>query len=286
VRKVLDPAAVPVAAEVESARGTSTDIATKAASTALTDASRESGTPPARTEVLVPPRSRDGELLTEVVDQFVLHYDVCGLSRTCFRVLHDERKLSVHFLLDLDGTIYQTLDVRDTAWHATKSNARSVGIEIANMGAYPPARSGVLDDWYKRDTQGTYISVPERIEETGIRTLGFVGRPARGPDPLSGVVQGERLEQYDFTHEQYDSLIKLAAALCRELRKIAPDAPRDASGAVLDRVLDEAAWRDFHGILGHYHVQENKTDPGPAFDWEPFLEAVRERLVEIRHPAR
>jgi hypothetical protein len=35
------------------------------------------------------------ELLQEKVDQFVLHYDVAGTSRTCFKVLHDMRGLSV-----------------------------------------------------------------------------------------------------------------------------------------------------------------------------------------------
>ncbi len=43
--------------------------------------------------------------LQRVVDQFVLHYDVCGTSRQCFNILHDHRDLSVHFMLDLDGTI-------------------------------------------------------------------------------------------------------------------------------------------------------------------------------------
>jgi len=75
----------------------------------------------------------DLPLLQRVVDQFVIHYDVCGTSRQCFKILHDMRDLSVHFMLDLDGTIYQTLDVKERAWHATSSNSRSVGIEIANM---------------------------------------------------------------------------------------------------------------------------------------------------------
>ena len=74
--------------------------------------------------------------LQNVVDQFVLHYDVCGLSKTCFNVLHDHRGLSIHFMLDLDGTIYQTLDLKERARHATISNDRSIGIEIATMGAH------------------------------------------------------------------------------------------------------------------------------------------------------
>src|ERR1041385_5521765 len=52
-------------------------------------------------------------LLQRVVDQFVIHFDVCGVSRECFRILQDYRDLSVHFMLDLDGTIYQTLDLKE-----------------------------------------------------------------------------------------------------------------------------------------------------------------------------
>src|SRR5258706_984081 len=74
--------------------------------------------------------------LQRVVDQFVIHFDVAGTSRQCFNVLHDYRDLSVHFMLDLDGTVYQTLDLKERAWQATIANSRSVGIAIANIGAY------------------------------------------------------------------------------------------------------------------------------------------------------
>ena len=227
-------------------------------------------------ETLVAPHSRDRAALAAVVDQFVLHYDVCGVSRTCHKVLRD-RGLSVHFLLDVDGTIYQTMDVADTAWHATKSNPRSVGIEIANMGAYTKRDDPVFADWYARDAAGTYLRIPARLKGGGVRTEGFVGRPARS-ELVTGRIQESIYHQYDFTPEQYASLAKLAAALCRALPKIRPDAPRGADGAVLEHVLPDADWAAFQGILGHHHVQANKQDPGPAFDWESFLRRVREEL--------
>src|SRR3954466_2793532 len=93
----------------------------------------------------------DLPLLQKIVDQFVIHFDVCGVSRQCFKVLHDHRDLSVHFMLDLDGTLYQTLDLKERAWHATTSNPRSVGIEIANMGAYGAEESNTLKRWYTKD---------------------------------------------------------------------------------------------------------------------------------------
>ena len=43
------------------------------------------------------------------------------------------------------------------------------------------------------------------------------------------------------------------------------------SGAVVDRVLPADRLHAFEGIVGHFHVQENKQDPGPAFDWERLL---------------
>src|SRR5215207_810014 len=94
------------------------------------------------------------EALRDVVDQFVLHYDVCGTSKTCFKVLKD-RGLSVHFMLDLDGTVYQSLDLRERAWHATIANGRSIGVEIAHIGAYrPDALPDKLADWYVKDANG------------------------------------------------------------------------------------------------------------------------------------
>ena len=233
--------------------------------------------------VLVEPYEADLERVREVVDQLVLHYDVAGTSETCFRVLHDQRGLSVHFLLDLDGTLYQTLDLRDQAFHATKANPRSVGVEIANVGAYPPGRRSALDEWYRVDAGGPYVAIPARLGDGGLRTTGFVARPAR-PERVRGVVQGQALEMYDLTPEQYDALVALAAGLARVLPRIEPDAPRGADGVVATVALEPAAYDAFRGILGHHHVQANKVDPGPAFDWERFLARVRERSTGSTAP--
>jgi N-acetyl-anhydromuramyl-L-alanine amidase AmpD len=213
----------------------------------------------------------DLPLLRRVVDQFVMHYDVCGTSERCFEVLHDQRGLSVHFMLDVDGTIYQTLDLKERAWHATISNSRSIGVEIAQIGAYPADKKQTLDAWYLVDDQGLPQLRPQRtISRFGVRKKPFLGGPAR-PHLVVGTIQGEELHQYDYTPEQYDSLIKLTATLCRIFPKLRCDYPRDAAGKLIPHVLPAPQWREFQGILGHYHVQRNKTDPGPAFDWEKVI---------------
>lgn len=220
-------------------------------------------------------------LLQDKVDQFVLHFDVCGTASQCFYILHDRRGLSVHFMLDVDGTLYQTLDLKERAWHATKSNDRSIGIEIANIGAYAPNETkDPFEAWYRRDDAGlTYLTFPSFVRGQE-RFRGRVLRPRRN-EPVVGKVRDQEYRQYDYTPEQYATLIRLSAALCDIFPKLRADVPRMPDGRIFDRTLTDEQWASFSGILGHYHVQSNKSDPGPALDWEYLLEGTRARMNEI-----
>lgn len=237
------------------------------------------------------------------IDQFVIHYDAAGNSRQCFKILHDVRGLSCHFLLDIDGTIYQTLDLKERAWHATIANDRSVGIEIANIGAYPVEafvgdaagrpdgplsittpmiERSPLADFYAHDKLGPFLTTPAWQGDGGVRTPGFVGRPARDR-PVVREVQGQALVQYDLTPEQYDSLGRLIRTLCDIFPAMRADFPKDPSGNLLRRALTPEEFASFRGVLGHYHVQQNKIDPGPAFDWDRVLgESRNDRRYERR----
>ncbi len=209
-------------------------------------------------------RRRELKRLQGAVDQVVLHYDNTGSSAATFGVLQ-RRGLSAHFLVDVDGTIYQTLDLSERGWHATIANERSIGIEIAQIGAFPPAEAGTLARWYEPDPAA------------GVRLKAKLPgsfRPLR-PEPVHGAIQGRELIQYDFTAEQYAALAHLAAALNRVFPKVRLDAPRDRQGQILTRKLDDKAYLTFAGILGHYHIQENKVDPGPALQWEKILREAR-----------
>lgn len=226
----------------------------------------------------------DLELLQKHVDQFVIHYDVCGTSRQCFRVLHDLRGLSVQFMLDIDGTIYQTLDVKERAWHAGKANDRSIGIEIANMGSYSLRESiAPLAEWYKKDAAGqTYIQIPARLGgESAVRTQGVTFRPARN-DMVVGQINGVTQRMYDLTPQQYDSLIKLTAALCDIFPEMKLDAPRDENGQVTQNTLTDEQFASFKGVLGHFHVTRDKSDPGVAFQWDYVIDSARQILESRR----
>ena len=94
-----------------------------------------------------------------------------------------------------------------------------------------------------------------------------------------GTVQGGQLRQYDFTPQQYEALARLTATLCTIFPKIRCDYPRDASGALRTSKLPAADYARYQGILGHYHVQENKVDPGPAFQWDRLIDSSKKLMT-------
>lgn len=187
------------------------------------------------------PPARTLHDLRSLIDQIVIHYDGTGTSERCFAVLQ-KRGLSAHFLIDFDGTVYQTLDLRQRAWHATISNNRSIGIEIANLGALPIDKP------------------PSQLDPRGV--------VPHHSAIVAGVVQHEKLHQYAFTDAQYDALAQLVAALRQTFPLITHDCPADENGVLIPHQLTREQWASYRGILGHYHVQANKVDPGPAFEWK------------------
>jgi len=219
------------------------------------------GLPPRAAEA-VRRRGWTPEELRSVVDLLVIHYDACGGSRRCFEVLQDVRGLSVHFMIDRDGTIYQTLDLKERARHAGSANSRSIGVEMAHPGAYETA---------PRATEAEAAAVSAGVMAADGAENVRVARPGM----LSGRIHGQTLFQRDFTEAQYESLAKLSAALSRIFPKLRLDAPRGADSAVTTGLLPPEALAGFHGIVGHFHLTTAKQDPGPAFDWERLLHRAR-----------
>jgi N-acetyl-anhydromuramyl-L-alanine amidase AmpD len=220
----------------------------------------------------------DLAMLQKVVDEFVIHYDACGTSRQCFNILQDHRDLSVHFLLDVDGTIYQTLDLKERALHASGANTRSVGVEIANLGAYPVDGKNPFGEWYAQTNGRTMLTIPKRFGNGGVRTPGFAGQPARA-EAVEGKIHGQDLVQYDFTPQQYAALAKLTAAVCTVLPRIECKYPTDASGKLIAGKLLDKELENYHGVLGHYHLTTSKVDPGPAFDWDYVIGTARRLMT-------
>ena len=94
------------------------------------------------------------------MDILVLHYTELPLAESLAVLRDDARELrvSAHYVLDLDGTLYRLVPEERTAWHAGRShwrgrdalNATSIGIEIVNLHGdlhdYPPRQITALID--------------------------------------------------------------------------------------------------------------------------------------------
>jgi hypothetical protein len=160
---------------------------------------------------------------------FVNHWDVCLSSSICQKVL-DNRGLSVHFLIDNDGTIYQTCDIQHITFHAGNTNKFAIGVEIANA-YYPKYQS-----WYTKN--------------------GFPERPM-----WEGTVRGKKLKPhmgfYPIQMEALQALWKAVANACDiPLRCPIKD------GKMLDCLYEPAAKGKWKGFVHHFHVSNKKIDCG------------------------
>tara|TARA_A100001011_G_scaffold376972_1_gene440140 strand:+ start:873 stop:1820 length:948 start_codon:yes stop_codon:yes gene_type:complete len=165
---------------------------------------------------------------------FVNHWDVCLSSESCAKVLN-KRGISVHFLIDNDGTIYQMLDTQHKAWHAgipryEGGNSKGIGVEIANA--------------YYTKYQSWYIK------------RGFGERPIQE----HGYVHGKTLKPFlDFYPVQLEALKALWKA-CHIGVGIPLEYPKNSNGYIETGVHKECERGKFKGICNHYNFIRTKID--------------------------
>lgn len=169
------------------------------------------------------------KMLSRKPNLFVVHFDVCLSSRSCFDVLKT-RGLSVHFLIDNDGTIYQTLDTKHVAWHAKGVNDGSVGVEISNA-------------FYEKYNK-TY------------EQMGLEPRPVITDSKVHGQKIENHLGFYPVQIEAFKALIKALNIGCG----IPLDTPVDAAGKQINTVSKDVADSKFKGIVHHFQITTNKID--------------------------
>ena len=164
------------------------------------------------------------------INSFVNHWDVCLSSKSCANVLN-KRGLSVHFLIDNDGTIYQLCDINHMCYHAGgRVNATSIGVEISNAYylKYQP--------WYVKK--------------------GFGERP---------IISGEKVHgknMKDFTGF-YPVQLEALKALWKSINEgvgIPLECPEDSEGNTLKRTDSKCARGTFKGFISHYHITTKKID--------------------------
>jgi N-acetyl-anhydromuramyl-L-alanine amidase AmpD len=183
--------------------------------------------------------------LKKVVWQFALHHSGLFRSHDTYDTLQ-QRGLSVHFILDDDGTLYQTLDVRERAYHIGSNNAMSIGIEIDSRAA-----AGKYPDAYDEAHQKKHKVGPRKVK--------------------LDTIHGMKLKGFDYSDAQYVTLAKLAKELVEIFPLIKSDFARDAQGKIIKTQL--AAPKKHQGFICHFQVTTSKIDP-ISFDFNRFLKDV------------
>ncbi len=187
------------------------------------------------------------EQLQGIVTQFFLHHSGLYRARDTFNVLHNQRRLSVHFILDDSGVIYQTLDLREKAWHGGKNNPMSVGIEIDSR-----AHARRFPDAYDQAHCQKYHVMPRRKRLDHVQNYWLLG--------------------YEYNDRQYEALIKLAIGLKKIFPKMGNmDFPR-INGRIIKQNM--ASPKKHCGLICHYNNSTAKNDP-VALDHYRLLRGIK-----------
>jgi N-acetyl-anhydromuramyl-L-alanine amidase AmpD len=194
----------------------------------------------------------------DVVDMVVIHADITTTSRACFNVLKS-RGFSTHFMVDWDGTIYQSTDAAKKAIHAASDyidnvNNRAIGIDVNCL-------------------QNNYARSPELEARDRATLASQFGRDGMRRTSETIEINGVPWRSLGYTDVQYDALIKLLAGLSKAFPKLKLAAPIDERGEILWQVPAEFDLERI-GIYGHMHLTAQKFDPGPGFDWGRVLQGL------------
>jgi hypothetical protein len=189
------------------------------------------------------------EAVKSVVKQFVIHLDNCFTAEMCWDVLQNERGLSCHFLVDNDGTIYQTLDLALMGYHASEWNTNSIGVELCNFGS-------------AKENPNLYRS-------------GKFG-PDRGHKPCK--INGHTYLAFEYTRAQMVEMRKLSRALLRLFPNLPAEYPQSSPGQQAWDTLPKSATLGFAGYIGHYHLVPEKWDPG-VWDFKEYCQSLRGEFV-------
>jgi N-acetylmuramoyl-L-alanine amidase len=205
------------------------------------------------------------------IDVLVLHYTELPLKES-LDILCDgarEHRVSAHYVLAEDGTLYRLVPEDCVAWHAGRShwrgrealNATSIGVEIVNLHGdrhdYPKAQIAALIELchgilarhpaiVPRNVVGHSDIAPKRKIDPGLRfpwatlALSSIGLwPRAGAAPLEGDVQAA-LERFGYPPTVGVTTADIVASFQRRFRPSRVDGIADPeTRALLASLLDQ-----------------------------------------------
>ncbi|MFY7827459.1 MAG: N-acetylmuramoyl-L-alanine amidase [Flectobacillus sp.] len=187
--------------------------------------------------------------------KIVLHFTM-GYLKGDIATLTGSDHVSVPFVIARNGTIYNLFSSSFWSYHLgpgasggnTRMSQESIGIEISNIGPLRLNGTNLTSVYSNTDV---YCKLTEKsfYVEQNSKVRGY---------------------QYyaTFTNAQYASVVRLVKYLTARynIPEVVVD---DPAGLMSD--TDFAA---FSGIVTHTNCRQDKTDIGPAFDWQRFKDGL------------
>lgn len=188
--------------------------------------------------------------------KIVLHFTMGYLKGDIATLIKDH--VSVPFIIARNGIIYNLFASKYWSYHLgrgavggnTAMSKECIGIEISNIGPLKKIGNNLVTTYRDNDVYCTisetqhYIKLPQKYR-------GF--------------------EYYaSFTSAQYDAIVKLLKFLCAKY-----NIPKVfANHEKRYNVLTESEFVNYKGIVSHVNCRNDKTDIGPAFDWNRVIQGL------------
>ncbi|MCX5748020.1 MAG: N-acetylmuramoyl-L-alanine amidase [Proteobacteria bacterium] len=184
-----------------------------------------------------------------VVDAPIVNWTMSGWDATSKFCIPTETESAPACIPAKDGQVpYGNLPTPYTslalmAYHASEWNLSSIGVELCNRG--------------DAKKEPTYYS------KHGIN------RPVKACR-----INNNTILSYDFMPAQYDAMIRLGKALQRVLPNLPAEYPQASPGIQHWGTLPTSTTHSYAGYIGHYHLTNQKWDPGP-FDFKDYCRKLR-----------
>ena len=175
----------------------------------------------------------DGENKRLPIDRIVIHTTVGTLQATINTFSSPNAKTSAHYIVDLDGKLYQGLEEYNVAFHSGiyGINQRSIGIEHVDNGKYLEPRTDALYSmsaklvadickFYSIPCNRQYILKHNEVSATGCPQNLDISRIVREANLiLNPTVPTDYRKLYEEMKIKYDEKVKLETFLRGEITK-------------------------------------------------------------------
>lgn len=185
-------------------------------------------------------------------DLIVMHHTAGGSPRSSLNGwIADKTRVGTAYFVDRDGTVYEVFPPDGAAGNlglGGRQETRSIGIEICNWGWLKKQADGRFAAWPGLDAKRPTTFIPEEK----VHTASW---------------RGDRYWE-KYTEAAIVASINLADYLCDRFGIDRDVAPPEREATNFER------FKNFKGVIAHYHVRRDKTDVSPAYPWHRLTEKI------------